>query len=172
MPDGSLPPKPLRCPGSKPAAWHAVPHLPPGLFETVGFRCHPFPVFPSIDSSEQRERGNLPSASVGKIFPTDGEPNGVSVSLSPAAASRPAGGKHAASPQLPSASSGYVVPLVDSCEQRERGNVTLHRSLPSASSWKDFSNRRRPHRRCREPIARRGVAARRRHSSRTSGSGF
>jgi hypothetical protein len=29
---------------------------------------------------------------VGKIFPTDGEPNGVSVSLSPAAASRPAGG--------------------------------------------------------------------------------
>jgi hypothetical protein len=34
----------------------------------------------------------LPSASSGKISPTDGEPNEVSVSLSPAAASRPAGG--------------------------------------------------------------------------------
>jgi hypothetical protein len=66
---------------------------------------------------------------------------------------------------------GNVVPLADFSDQRERVRGFRDRqrdvasSMPSASSWKDFSNRRRTERSEREPIACRGVAARRRQIS-------
>ncbi|MDR1957828.1 MAG: hypothetical protein LBQ54_02090 [Planctomycetaceae bacterium] len=70
-----------------------------------------------------------------RFFQTDADHTEGVGRLPPAAASRPAGGKHVAAPHLPLGCAVgvhchlfHVVPLADSSEQRERGNVPFHRN--------------------------------------------